>query len=310
MISAQPITYSTIPLFAALCVAFAIPIWSLYLLVRDLTQFYFVGQQPGYHGSSLFNPTFALSGLAFPQDEGSSTTTKTQILVDQYTDDFIHFVVPLSEAEARLKFDPFINTGGEPFHPDTRRQEALTQQGVIVRTVNGNPLFMGRPHSLNKRNFDHFNVTLALAGLYDRPLHQEVAKIEVSLVRHNLALRGIVIRYVKSLLTMVLLFLASFIVCSIIEASPSLLSKIKIWVFPADEFLVAVTLMVWALLAWLLIQRPIKWIYKTSDPRYAENRPELKRDPSLIHFQKWFGRLCAFVAFMSSVCLALRLLAL
>lgn len=292
-----PLVYSDAPLFMALLITFFIPLWSLYLLVHDLTRFYFVGQQPGYH-TGPFNPTFALSGLAFPCDEDAHNTAKAQVIIDQYTEEFIPFVVPFSEKIADSDF----GAGGASFQPDTRRIETLMEQGIIEKKVGDDPVFARSHRPLDITLFNRFNEALAIAGLYDRPLHQEVAKIEVSLVRHNRALRRIVIRYVKSLLTMVLLFLSSFVISSFLEQSDRL-SKIHVFALTADELFVAIALMLWAFCAALLVKRPIEWIYKTSDPR---RRVKVK-DPSLKNFEKWFLILCFAVFFMSLTYLSMRL---
>src|SRR5437870_4023402 len=53
---------SSFLLAATFCISVATPLYALYLLLRDLVHFYFVGHSPGFP-SKLFNPRFVLSGI-------------------------------------------------------------------------------------------------------------------------------------------------------------------------------------------------------------------------------------------------------
>lgn len=206
-----------------------IPVWALALLIRDIIRFYFIAHPPGFP-EELFNPRFVLTGIAFSPDE--SEAVKRKIEMAQYGSDLIHFVVPHARKRA-LYYSAIIDKPKRMIVPRTRKLPRLLKNGVLVNP-NGQPAEMlhdddvlrvqnvyhdenGEPHPLEHEprertvhEIDRFNAALGLAGFIERPLYLEVAKTEVSLVRHALGLRRLVLRYFQALLILLWTALVSF----------------------------------------------------------------------------------------------------
>lgn len=172
-------------LFVPFLLSLSIPIYALYLLLKDTIHFYFTGHNPGFP-DRLFNPRFALSGIAFSTDE--SEIVKHDIYRKQYSSNLINFILPFDEEEAGY-FDEVKKQTDSLITPESRHDQLLASFHLFdYPNV--------KPH---QQDIDRFNTALGLAGVLDRPLLDEVAKMETSLARHALCLRRLVLRYIKAL---------------------------------------------------------------------------------------------------------------
>lgn len=89
----------------------ALPVYSLYLLMKDIVLFYFVGHSPGF-SDEHFYPRFALTAIAFSPDE--SPRIKHDILEQERSADLMIFAVPFSSPCENVSFRRMAQTGPFP----------------------------------------------------------------------------------------------------------------------------------------------------------------------------------------------------
>lgn len=212
----------------------AIPVYAMYLMLKDVIHFYFTIYTPGFP-SDLHTPSFALSGIGFSPDE--SPEAKEQILRYQYSHTgAVNFAIPFSDEKRKLYFDETIrNTDGEII-PETRRWEVL--QGVL-------------PDETDRATVERFGAAFGLARLLDRQLVEEVATSEISLVRHSIYLRRLMVRYMKTLLMFIWTTLVSFLMLPFLQDE-------RMPLF----FIMAIGYLIWSLLVMRVAKMPLGWLYR------------------------------------------------
>ncbi|MBK9304695.1 MAG: hypothetical protein IPM94_12650 [bacterium] len=228
------------------------PLFALFLLLRDLVHFYFVGHSPGFP-TSLFNPRFVLSGIAFSPDE--SEQGKKDVQICQYSTDLINFILPFGETQAAY-YDHVIVSTRHQILPQERSIERLCNSGVLARTDDDHLVFVQAlvPEKRSTHDIDRFNAALGLAGTKDRDLIGEVAKAEASLVRHATGLRRLLPRYIKALLMFIVTTLLAFFIVALVDTGR--LPPLRV---------IAVGYLVWAILTPLVVRLPVRWVYDTGD---------------------------------------------
>lgn len=230
----------TLTLFATvlypLALSLLIPLYALYLLLKDIVQFYFTLYAPGF-SEDLLHPTFSLSGLAFSPDE--SPRAKAEIMRYQYADPArMRFMMPFSPAKRALYFDTIVETTQGRIIPPTRHYDDLKAAGVLTETA-------------QKQQVEQFGASMGLARTLDRDLIEEVAIQEMALVRSVTYIRRLVMRYVKALLMFIWTTLIAFIMLPLLQDSP------------LPPFIVlSAGYLLWALLVLTLIRVPLKWVYR------------------------------------------------
>lgn len=248
----------------------SLPAVALYLLLEDIVRFYFVGHPPTF-SEEFFNPRFALTGVAFSPDE--SEEVKARVLRHEYGTDLINFVISHADAHSRY-YSNIIDKPRRLIVPSTRKLPRLLKSGVLeiawakpleeladedkVRvqgTYNndeGDEILLNKPYmERTVDEIDRFNAALGLAGFIERPLYQEVAKTEVSLVRHSLKLRRLVLRYFQALLILIWTSLITFLMLPFLHDTSGR--------FPMP-IVFAVAYLIWAALAPRIVQLPIVWL--------------------------------------------------
>ncbi len=176
------------PFLIALC----IPVYALWLLVSELVKFFFSANIP--HQPNVphpFHPRLALMGLPFSNDDGSGT--KEAIRDKQF---------PCPPPAETTTLQSYVLAG------DMRETEWLDELLKNDTPNVTNPINVALPKSefvkcpgndaapANAK----LRMAFGLAGNYDRTLVEEAAVLELSLIRHNLILRRLVMRYVKALI--------------------------------------------------------------------------------------------------------------
>lgn len=151
-----------------------IPLLSVYLLLRDITIFYFSPYVPG-EKSEKFYPRFSLAALMFSPDESESV--KNEVYEHEYDSNkgLYHFLLPY-------------------YHKSLEYYEEVYRNNEKVIVPSSRKLLTKYAET---SNFNKINTAIGLAGGLDRKLCAEVAKMEVSQVRHALRLRRLVLRYIK-----------------------------------------------------------------------------------------------------------------
>jgi hypothetical protein len=276
-------------------ITMVLPIYSLSLLLRDLVHFYFVGHSPGFPGR-LFNPRFVLSGIAFSPDESEST--KKEIEIQQYSSSLRHFVLPFGEDQATYFSNVIESTDGEIIPPGRRVQDLKDKK--IIEEISGKDsyhLATEPKEEITRADIARFNAAMGLAGVIDRPLGIEVAKMETSLIRHAIGLRRLVLRYIKALLMFILTMLISYLLVAITTNK----------VFPT-QIVLAILYLIWSVLAFQIVKLPIRWIYEHSgDPNSGKER-EVKRDPQLVMFEKQVRNFCLVSGIISALSIIIILI--
>lgn len=273
----NPTGYLYIALGVPFVVSMYIPLRALYLLLKDLVDFYFVGQSPGYP-SRLFNPRFILSGIAFSPDE--SKAAKNEIIRHEY-ENLTHFVLPFDEDHASY-FNKVKAQAGDDIIPSTRTRDLLRD------------ILPPKALDTDATTVERFSVAFGLAGVVDRDLVDEVAKTETSLVRHALSLRRLVLRYAKALLAVIWTTLASFAIVSLSKA------------FSSPAPLIAILYALWAISMPQVVKLPIRWIFETADQNSGTR--VTAKDIHLVSFEREITILSAAAAVVSGVILAISLL--
>jgi hypothetical protein len=245
-----------------------IPIYALYLLLKDVIHFYFTIYSPGFP-ASLFTPSFVLAGITLPTDEAPEA--KKQVYAHQYNPSAINFMIPFSAEKRELYFDETIeNTNGEII-PKSRQWAQLQASGSL-------------PPDADRRTVEHFNTAFGLARTLDRSLIDEVATTEASVVRHVLYLRRLVLRYMKTLLMLIWTTVVTFTMLPFLQEL-----RLPTFLFMAIGYLI------WAICAPLIMKMPLQWIY-----RHRKRRVERQHiDRQMNTLERQMTRFC-YVAIVSA----------
>jgi hypothetical protein len=235
------------PLFLSLVV----PIYGVYLLLKDIIHFYFTIYTPGFP-ENLQNPTFALTGVLFSTDE--SPAGHREVMRYQYDATQMGFMIPFSQERKELYFDSIIETTDGDIIPKTRQVDVLEKMNVL-------------PEQFDEINVNRFNAALGIARSIDRTLAQEVAVTEMSLVRHVLYLRRLMLRYVKTLLMFIWTTIISFMMLPFLKDSHF-----------APFIIFGLGYVVWALAVRWILDFPLYWIYRhrRSEKELAHVDPQLR----------------------------------
>jgi hypothetical protein len=295
----------------------SIPIVALILLIKDIVRFYFTGNTPGFP-DEFFNPRFALSGIAFSPDE--SETAKTKIMLYQYHSNLINFVLPHDEKKSKY-YSALID---EERHiiPATRKLPLLKKRGILeipsdktLSTLHENDLVRVRgsfqqsenghmqPHidgykERTVKDIDRFNAALGLAGFLERSLHEEVAKSEVSLVRHAINLRRLVLRYAQALLIFIWTMGVMFALLPFLELPNR---------FPT-LIVLAIGYLIWSLFTPLVVGLPILWLVRLSQPEQRSVAlRELRKRDGLENFENKVKLVCYFALITSILAVGLSI---
>jgi hypothetical protein len=224
-----------IALFFPFVLSAVMPLYGLYLLLKDIIHFYFTIYTPGFPGS-LFTPSFVLAGITFSPDE--SPEIKKRVYAYQYRKTAINFLIPFSAEKREKYFEETVeNTNGEIIPRSRQWHELLASEGL--------------PVDADRKQVEHFNTAFGLARTLDRKLVEEVATTETSMVRHVLYLRRLVLRYVSTLMMFVWATLVAFIMLAFV-------SDDRLPVF----LLMGIGYAIWALFTLPIMHWPIHWIYR------------------------------------------------
>jgi hypothetical protein len=215
-----PVTWSQGLLAASMALAILLAIVVLWLVIIELTRFYFHANHVHHADGDVFTPRFTLTGLRIPSDEFEPATNAAYEAVHG-SESSVRLLVPgNSRARARIdrQLDAYPGLVGSDADPDRERALALFE----------------------------------LAASRRRPLVEEVAKVEYGMVRHMLRLQVIVLRYVKALLVIVVTALAAFAAAAAVNGQARLTA--------ADERWIAGTLLLWSPVVVLVVSSPVRWL--------------------------------------------------
>jgi hypothetical protein len=293
----------------------SIPVIALILLIKDIVRFYFTGHAPGFP-DDFFNPRFALSGVAFSPDESESA--KARIMIHQYGSNLINFILPHDEKKSEY-FSGLIDKPRRMIIPTTRKLPRLIYQdiaeipsGKSLDTLEDNDVIRikslhhgthGDLHILPEnykdrtvKEIDRFNAALGLAGFLERPLYEEAAKSEVSLVRHAINLRRLVLRYAQALLIFLWTMGIAFAILPFLEL-PKRFPTLTIF---------AVGYLIWSLFTPFVVGLPVYWLVRLSHrPRRSAALRELRKHDDLEYFENKVRLACYFAVITSVLAVGL-----
>ncbi|HQV59056.1 MAG TPA: DUF1775 domain-containing protein, partial [Ilumatobacteraceae bacterium] len=216
------ITAVDVFLGVAVTVMLLLPCVALWLLIRDLTRFYFHANHFGPAGRQTFTTRFTLTALRLPVDELGA---EAKAALDQARDQpsIVRLLVPANE--------------------DARR--AIDRQLAVY----------GHPHGPDETDVDRAHHLFEFADSSSRPLLEEVAKLEHGMVRHTLRLQIVVLRYVKALLTLLITAVAIYSADAVVaNVAPGRGIGIH------DSTTLAAIVLIWAPIVMLAVTAPIRWI--------------------------------------------------
>jgi hypothetical protein len=260
-----------------LVLSLVVPLYGVYLLLKDIIHFYFTIYTPDL-APDLLSPAFTLGGLSFPEDE--SPRVKRDILRYQYRTTSIRYVVPFSDEKRKLYFDKLIADTEGQILPPTRSIERLQEMDVL-------------PPDVDHHAVEQFNAALGVARSLDHTLAQEVALQEMILVRYVMYLRRLVLRYVKILLMFIWTMFVAFIMLPFLEDER----------FPALVVL-SVGYLVWSAVVMPLLSTPINWFYRH---RYGQKNPD-HIDAQLLQFENGVEKYTHGAVFMAILALVMSIL--
>jgi hypothetical protein len=219
-----------------LVVSLAVPMYALYLLLKDIVHFYFTLYAPGF-SDGLQHPTFSLAALTFSSDE--SPQVKREVMRYQYsTPARMRYMIPFSEKRREAYFDHLMEATNGSIIPVSRRTEKLQAQEIL-------------PPDVDLHMVEQFNTAMGIARALDRTLVEEVAYQEMALVRNVLYLRRLVLRYVKAMVTFIWTTLIAFMMLPFLQDG-----RVPTFIVLCAGFLV------WSLLAMPIMHMPINWMYR------------------------------------------------
>ena len=193
-----PVTVTRGLLAVSVLLSIALAIVVLWLLIIELTRFYFHSNHVVHPDGEVFTPRFTLTGLRMPSDElgpgldgrYDASHTSTEV---------VRLLVPGNE-RARARVDRQMSA-----YPGLLRDD------------------------LGDADLARAEALFELAASYRRPLVYEVTKIEAGMVRHMLRLQVIVLRYVKALLVIVVTALAAFSSAAAVNGKGSITAGDQRW---------------------------------------------------------------------------------
>jgi len=217
---------------ASVIVAASVPLMALWLLLRDLTGFYFAGQHFETDSHTAFHPRFAISGLRIsPSDVDPETLAAIE---EARHDPHVRaFLMPENE-NSRHRVDV-----------QGRRYGLLPQTGEITDEMRRVAL-------------------LELSATQTRTLAQQAARMEQVLARHLLNLQLLVLRYAKAVLAMLTTAVAMFAVAACIDHDPKTGTPTLLWM--------ATMLLVWSPAIIAAVTAPVNWIMRIAKSDGASDR--------------------------------------
>ncbi|MEQ1700374.1 MAG: hypothetical protein ABMA25_09700 [Ilumatobacteraceae bacterium] len=217
---AGPVSWSRALLTVAVLLSIALALVVLWLVVIELTRFYFHANHVVHADGEVFTPRFTLTGLRIPADEfdGATNAAYEEMHGAERT---VRLLVPSTErARARIdrQLDAYPGLAEKSGDADRTRAEGLFE----------------------------------LAASHRRTLVEEVAKIEYGMVRHMLRLQVIVLRYVKALLVIVVTALAAFGTAAAVNGQ----ARVSV----PDERWIAGVMALWAPTVLIVVSSPVRWL--------------------------------------------------
>lgn len=246
-------------LAALVVLTLALALIVIWLLFLELTRFYFHANHFTSARGTTFTPRFTLTSLHLPVDE-LGDDGRAELVRQRNTAANIELLVPSNDAARRhidAQVDAYDGLSTQQAPTDASRAAAMLQ----------------------------------LAGVKDRTLVDEVAKVEYGMARHVLRVEVIVLRYIKALLVVLTTTLTTFVMAAVIETSPQVDLSAERWI--------AASLMLWAPAVLFVSSAPVRWLGQllvaegatTSGIRYDKSLTQLENVASVFSVVVLIGAL-------------------
>jgi hypothetical protein len=240
------LTWTQAVLVVAMIGVLALPLIALWMLLRELTRFYFHSHHlHNSDGSRVFIPRFTLTGLRVPTDDLDPVATAA-LRAAREQPDIYELLVPDKDA-TRARID--------------RQLAAYSQQGGSDQQRSAG--------------------LLGLVASKDRDLLEEAAKVEAGMARHLLRLQTIVLRYVKALLVFVVTAIVVFAAAAVTGTSSGGVRPLS-----STQLIVITALLgVWAPVIALVTATPVRWVEGLLQAEGAHSTP-VAADPELTQMER------------------------
>jgi len=244
-------------LIVGITASLALPFSALWLVLRDLTSFYFHASHLRHASGETFVPRFTLTGLRLPADELGTDRGRD---LDSARRDVhnVELLVPGNDA-ARRRIDRQI--GAYDGLGVSSPADDLARAGALFE----------------------------LAAARPRALLDEVAKVEHGMTRHVLRVQAIVLRYVKALLALLTTAFATFAAAAVVE-HPTASSGGSL--DPGQELWLAAVLLAWSPAVVIAVTTPVRWLDRHLRSEGATNTG-VANDPELTRIEGVTVRLAA-----------------
>lgn len=213
-------TVELVLLGISMLAVFMLPISALWLVIADLTRFYFHVNEFRIGEKETFTPRFTLTGIRLPADElsESSKVTLNEFRSSKFTLDLL---VPSNE-KSRAEIDRKMDLYGLVDHSHVDRSDV-----------------------------DRAQALLQIAGSQERSILAEVAKTEAGMARHMLRIQVALLRYVKALVALLVTAVAVYAAASVVEGQE---------ISTSGEVWLACINLLWAPVAMFAVGSPVRWL--------------------------------------------------
>jgi hypothetical protein len=253
-------------LVAGISASIALPFTALWMVLRDLTQFYFHANHLSGPMGEVFVPRFTLTGLKLPSDELSPSAAATLA----------------ASRDQRRNVELLVPSNDDARHAIDRRIAAYGGLGLGADPLDDRARAVG---------------LLELAASKPRELLDEVAKVEYGMARHVLRTQVIVLRYVKALLALLTTAFAAFIASAVVEDAAQ--RRPGGGLGAGQEVWLAGILIVWAPVVILAVSSPVRWLDRLLRSEGASSTA-ITDDRELTKVEDVTGRL-ALVGYLTGV---------
>ena len=230
-----------------------LPLLALYLLIRELTVFYFTARPFRRGNSRTQYPRFVLSGILVSKESLSNENALSEARDDSYVRDLL---VPAKDHDREVLLSE-AHTMGQLREFTT----ASKFQDIVL-------------DDLKTFSFEQ-------TGSDPRSLAEEAAKMEASLARHQKYLRSLVLRYAKAFLLTILTTVVTVSASGTLSLLTNPLTQGHV---NGGHVWLALLLIysIWCGLAIYLVRRPVEWIYAGVPTNERHRTPQ-----SLLSFERW-----------------------
>lgn len=255
---------STVLLIAAVVLSLTLAIGVLWLVILELTRFYFHANHIQHVDGEVFTPRFTLTGLRLPLDElGPESSLRYADAHRQRQN--LDLIVPAND-RARAKIDRQIDA-----YP-----------GLRAGSADDSPL---------ERDIARATALFELGAARRRNLIDEVVKVEFGMTRHMLRLQIIILRYVKALLIVIATMLATFVTATAVNDPMGLRLSDQRWI--------AATMAIWAPVIVIVATSPVRWLEELLRSEGA-GRSAVRNDPEYTQVEDFAARI-AVATWLSAV---------